>query len=239
MILWMLDKIRVALTFSQENTPLSKAHVGFKFLSLILFFISITLVDNVYGIILISTYLVLVTLMSKNLRILYESSLAVIIPIALLGFFAWIFSPTGIFSYETLVYVLSLVVRIYLLAVSFLIIFSTTNPSQLACFLEKHGLPLVFSQSLILTWRLIPLVLKDVIESIMSIKLRRFPSTKALIPVTAVAIERANMVSEALYVKGLGFKEKRTIISSPGILSYGLVLTIHSLILLILVLILL
>ena len=237
MLLWLLEKIRVAFTYSKDETLLTKAHVGLKFISLALFFIAVSLVNDLNKTFIVVVYLVLLVLMSQRLRLLYESSLAVAIPIGLLGFFTWVFSPYGLYTYETFSYVLTLMIRMFVLAISFLIVFSTTNPAQLADFLEKHNVPFTFTQSLILTWRLIPLVLKDIIESIMSVRLRKFNITKALIPVTAVAIERANRVSETLYVKGLGFKARRTHTTNPGSMVYGVILVFTAAVLLIIILI--
>ena len=237
MLLWLLEKIRVAFTYSKDETLLTKAHVGLKFISLVLFFIAVSLVNSLNEVFVLTTYLALLVLMSQRLKLFYESTLAVAIPIGLLGFFTWIFSPYGLFTYETFNYVLTLILRMYVLATSFLTVFSTTNPTQLVDFLEKHGVPFTLTQSLILTWRLIPLVLKDIIESIMSVRLRRFSITKALIPVTAVAIERANRVSETLYIKGLGFRTKRTHTSKPGSVFYGVILVLAATLLLVIVLI--
>jgi len=237
MLLWLLEKIRIAFTYSKDETLLAKAHVGLKFISLALFFIAVSLVNNLNEVFILATYLALIVLMSQRPKLFYESTFAVAVPIGLLGFFTWIFSPHGLFTYETFNYVLTLVLRMYVLATSFLIVFSTTNPTQLADFLEKHGVPFTLTQSLILTWRLIPLVLKDIIESIMSIRFRRFSITKTLTPVTVVAIERANRVSETLYIKGLGFRAKRTHTTKPGSMVYGVILVLAAILLLLTVLI--
>lgn len=224
MITWFLEKISVATIYIHEKSLLNEAHVGFKLLISILTLLAIIFTKSFISTFILLTYPVIITLLSKKIKLLYESLLAVILPVMLLMILTWVFSPEGPLSYVSIERAIGLGFRILALALILLIMVSTTNPIAIAMFLEKYGLPIFFSQSLILTWRLIPLVLRDLVESITSLRLKGFPRWKILIPLTSVSVERAYKVSEALYIKGFGWYKRRTYIRSFGKLSYGLLI---------------
>lgn len=224
MILWIIDKIRIALTFSKEKNIISNAHIVLKIVSAMIFFaVAITTRDIVDALILLS-YPIILTYLAKKVRILFESLQAIILPVSLLFFFTWLLSPEGPLSTYSIIRAATISLRISALALTLLIIFSFTNPVSLSAFLEKCGLPLTLTQSIILTWRLIPLVLKDFLESLASLKLRKYPTWKTLIPLTVVSMEKALRTSETLYVKGFGWSKKRTYITPLGNVKNGLVM---------------
>ncbi len=224
MILWIIDKIRIALTFSKEKNIISNAHIVFKIVSTIIFFaIAITVRDLTDALILLS-YPIILTCLTRKARVLFESLQAIILPISLLFFFTWLLSPEGPLSMYAAIRAATISLRISALALTLLIIFSFTNPVSLSAFLEKCRLPLTLTQSIILTWRLIPLVLKDFLEALASLKLRKYPTWKTLIPLTVVSMEKALRTSETLYIKGFGWSKKRTYVTPLGNVKDGLIM---------------
>jgi len=230
-ILWTIDKIKTVLTFSKEKNVVSNAHIVFKVISTIIFFaIAITASDLTDALILLS-YPIILTGLTRKFRVLFESLQAIILPVSLLFLLTWLLSPEGPLSMYAVIRAATISLRISALALTLLIIFSFTNPVSLSAFLEKCRLPLALTQSIILTWRLIPLVLKDFLEALASLKLKKYPTWKTLIPLTVVSLEKAFRISETLYIKGFGWSKKRTYIThlgdvKDGIIMLGLVMLI-------------
>lgn len=222
MFTWILEKIYTAITYTRREDSLSKAHVGLKALSIIPILIAVVYCRSLPSSILLLLYPLLLTVMSRRLKLLYDSLLAIVIPVVLLAVLTWILAPEGPLNPLAVERALALVSRITALALTVLIVVSTTNPTALAMFLEKLGLPIVISQSIMLAWRLIPLVLRDLVESMLSLRLKGYPRWKTLTPVTAVSLERAYKISQTLYIKGFAWSKKRTYIGEYGDTKLGL-----------------
>ena len=224
MMMWIIDKVRTALTFSREENILSKAHIVFKICSIVIIFASSIMARTLISSIIVLSYPVIVTCLTKRVKVLLEALEAVIVPVALLIFFTWLLSPEGILNTASISRAMIVGLRVLSIALTLLTTFTYTNPLTLSVLLERYGTPIVLSQSIILTWRLIPLILKDFLEAFTSIKLRNYNIWESLTPLTAVSMERAFRVSETLYVKGFGWSTKRTYIVSLGKFNEGLML---------------
>jgi len=232
MMLWIIDKVRTALTFSREENVLSRAHIVFKICSIAVIFAASIAAKTLISSIIVLIYPVVIAYFTKRAKVLLEALEAVIVPITLLILFTWLLSPEGVFNIFSILRALIIGSRVLAIALTLLIMFTYTNPLTISILLEKCKVPIVLSQSIILTWRLIPLVLKDFLESFTSIKLRNYHIWEALIPLTAVSMERAFRVSETLYVKGFGWTTRRTYIVSLGRCKEGLLLLIIAILML-------
>ena len=230
MFTWILEKIRIAVTYTRGEDPLSRAHVGLKVLSVVPLLIATIYCRRLFPSLTLLAYPILLTIIFRRLKLLYESLLAVITPITILTVLTWILAPEGPLCWLAIERSLALTFRVMSLALTFLIIFSTTNPTALAMFLENLGIPVTVTQSIILMWRLIPLVLRDLVDSILSLRLRGFPRWKTLVPVTAVSLERAYKLSQTLYIKGFAWSSRRTYIGGYGSTRLGLVTLLLSVI---------
>lgn len=228
MFTWILEKIRIAVTYTRGEDLLSKAHVGLKVLSVVPLLIATIYCRSLCSSLILLAYPILLTIIFGRLKLLYESFLAVITPIAILTVLTWILAPEGPLCWLAIERSLALTFRVMSLALTVLILISTTNPTALAMFLENLGIPITVTQSIILMWRLIPLVLRDLVDSILSLRLRGFPRWKTLIPVTAVSLERAHRLSQTLYIRGFAWSNRRTYIGCYGSTRLGVIILLLS-----------
>ena len=235
---YILRNLYASTIYREEATPIRRAHAGLKLASFILVIAAGFMEHSLLGLALLFAYPVIVGLLD-DWEILAYSVKAPLIPALMVGVLTALLSPAGPLTAEAVVEGARLAARLLLMAMLLVLYMSTTHPQRLVSMLSSLRAPLWLAEAVEISWRLIPLSLRDTDEALASMRLKGLRPWSALVPVTAVALERAKGMAEAMYVRGLGLSPRKKTLRGTGspaealpLLAAAIALTLLELILL-------
>ena len=217
----MFRELYYAFSLIRRETIVHRTHPLLKFLGLVILFIAATF-SNLELLTIILVIDIIEASLSRALDTLYRTIRALLLPIALIGFFATILYNV----YRAL----EIVFRIIGVSWAVAIFAATTSPSEFSVALEKLGFPLKLVIIPELSFKVIPYVARDIQQTLEALTLRKeiatarpFPRgiSKALAVIILSTIKRGHALAEALLAKFYGFAPKRTNIYDYGVTVYG------------------
>ena len=224
----LVELARSSISYVGGEAPLYKAHAGLKITASILVIVYLVLCRGLEDALIVSIYPLTLAVLSMDRDLVYRASILSVAPAVVIAVLMIILSPYKISSHETMGRALTALVRVFSIALTGLLTVSTTSPSEFSSIISRIT-GYRASVTPVLWGRSTMLVLSDLQESISALKLLGVKPHRALIPVAASALTRAEKLAEALYVKGFGVSGRVTPWCSTGSVKTGLILLALSL----------
>ncbi len=161
-------------------------------------------INNVYVEALLLLYPLSSILIIRSYRVYYHSVRAALAPAFIVSMIILVFSRL---DYSSVLYSLTVFLRIVVIASTVLIYMSTTNPFHLAYLVEKIGFPRWIVISIILVWRLIPSSIEIASESYSVALLKKDSLWRMLVSSTITLFGRAEGFLQTLYMVLGGSRE--------------------------------
>ncbi len=229
----LVELARSSISYAGGGAPLYKAHAGFKITASTIFILYLVLCRGLKPALIASIYVLLLVVLSMDFELASRASVLSATPASIIAFLMIVLSPYKLLSHETIARALTSWVRVFSIAFTGVLTVSTTSPSEISSIISGV-VGYRASITPVLCGRSTMLVLSDLQESISALSLLGVKPYRALIPVTASALSRAEKLAEALYVKGYGVSGKITPWCTSGSLKTGLTLLTASLALILL-----
>jgi len=164
--------------------------------------------STIYSFILFKEYLtiylltlfIILGLIDKGVKWFYSVSILSLIPSTWYSLVAYIFSITGISEYVSLIRILWIFIRTYTFTYMIIFYVSIINPLNIYNLLLKIKLSR-YSIIPVMTWRIIPYSLNNMIDSLAIGQLKKEKTTQRLAPAIASMIETGELVKESSYYK--------------------------------------
>ncbi|ADM27334.1 cobalt transport protein [Ignisphaera aggregans DSM 17230] len=188
--------------------------------------IPMAIILDIYGLAIYSIYITILCIIGlehrRFLRMLFSP--AIFIGIISIFIFIYGLSSRGISINSIIALLRSIAIgslRIYILVISFGILFSTTRLQSIARIFSYIGIPYIYIYMILLSLRFIPILLSDFIEIYYIQSLRGFDSGRSFldrirsllslfIPLFIVTLSRLDEVSLSLYLRGFGYSHRRS-----------------------------
>ena len=221
MIRFILQNLYASTIYRESDSFVRRAHAGVKLAAYTIVIVLGLVESRLPILLLLYAYPVIIGLLD-DARLLAYSFKAPLIPALLVGGLTAILSPTGPLTLKAAVQGAVLAARLLLIAVLLTLYMATTHPQRLVSLLSSIHAPLWLTEAVEISWRLIPLTLRDTDEAVAAMRLKGLHSWRALTPVTAVALDRARGIAETMYVRGLGLSPRKKTLRDAGSLAEAL-----------------